>query len=217
MAKRNIDYAFKSYVLNQHSDLILKARKSGLYDYAISQFNNNGVLMPFLRRFNNDYMSSNDLLNYCLVNDLKREYFECLKINHASYERTKRLKERIQSMLLNGECVFLTLTFNDDTFETSTEKERRIFVTRFLKATNCQYVANIDYGKENHREHYHAIVNCGCVEFGGWRKYGNINAERIRNKDIKSDKTKLAKYICKLSNHAIKETTKRSSLIYSRA
>jgi len=119
-------------------------------------------------------------------------------------------------MLLNGQCLFLTLTFNDDTLQRTTQKERRTAVSRYLKQFNCRYVANIDFGKENGREHYHAVINCGSVCFDSWRKFGNINAERIRNKDLKADKTKLAKYICKLSNHAIKETTKRSSLIYSR-
>ena len=127
-----------------------------------------------------------------------------------------KIKERIEYMLLNGSCIFLTLTFNDETLNNSTSEDRRRFVRRYLKSFNCPYVANIDFGNKNHREHYHAIINADCIDYSNWRKYGNINGERIRNRNIKSDKTKLAKYICKLSNHAIKETTKRSALIYSR-
>lgn len=216
MAKRAIDYAFKSYVLNEHSDLILKAKNSSLYDYAISQLNINGEITPFLARVSDETISSSDLLVECLEKGLQREYKEVLKINHASYYRTQRLKQRIECMLLKGTCLFLTLTFTDDTLLNTTDKERRVAVSRYLKKFNCQYVANIDFGKENHREHYHAVIQCENIDFDSWRKYGNINAERIRNKDIRSDKTKLAKYICKLSNHAIKETTRRSSLIYSR-
>ena len=216
MAKRSIDYAFKSYVLKEHSDLLLKAKKSTLLDFAISEFNNNGVVMPILRRSNNDLMTVSELHSYCLENSLINEFYECFKINNASYKRTKRLKERIENMLLNGSCLFLTLTFNDDTLKSTTEKERRVAVSRYLKSFNCPYVANIDYGSKNHREHYHAVINAESVNYSLWFKYGSINGERIRNKDIESDKTKLAKYICKLSNHAIKETTKRSSLIYSR-
>ena len=119
-------------------------------------------------------------------------------------------------MLLNGSCIFLTLTFNDDTLRNTTEKQRRVAVSRYLKQYGCMYVANIDYGSKNKREHYHALINCDKVDFKSWRKYGNINAKRVRNKDIESDKNKLSKYIAKLSNHAIKETTKRSCLIYSR-
>jgi len=216
MAKRFIDYAFKSYVLNEHSDLLQKAKNSGLYDYAIHQLNDSGVIMPFLRRSSDDLMSTNDLISYCKENDLIKVYLECKKINHASYNRTNRLKQRIERMLLNGSCIFLTLTFNDDTLNNTTEKQRRVFVTRYLKLFNCMYVANIDFGKTNHREHYHALINCDRIDYSLWNQYGNINGEKVRNKDISSDKTKLAKYICKLSNHAIKETTRRSSLIYSR-
>lgn len=216
MGKRNIDYAFKSYVLNKHSDLIQKQKSSSLYDYALYQLNENGIVMHILTHSNAETMESNDLYNYCLENGLEREYKECVKINHASYYRTQRLKLRIEKMLLQGSCLFLTLTFNDDTLQRTTPQERRVAVSRYLKSFNTQYVANIDFGKKNNREHYHAVISCDNINFDAWRKYGNINAERIRNKDIKSDKTKLAKYICKLSNHAIKETTKRSSLIYSR-
>lgn len=216
MAKSSIDYAFKSYVLKEHSDLLQKVKKSTIVDYAINELNENGVLLPVLRHSNGDLMNVSELYYYCNENGLLKEFKECLKINDASYKRTKRLKERIESMLVNGNCLFLTLTFNDYTLSTTTPKERRVAVSRYLKSFDCKYVANIDFGAKNHREHYHAVINCDRVDYSTWNKYGNINGERIRNKDIKSDKTKLAKYICKLSNHAIKETTKRSSLIYSR-
>ena len=216
MTKRVIDYAFKSYVLNKHNDLLQKAKESSLYDYAVYQLNENGVLMHVLKHHEGDILSTSDLYLQCLEKGLEKEYKECLKINHASYYRTQRLKQRIESMLLNGSCLFLTLTFNDATLQNTTPRERRVAVSRYLKQFNCKYVANIDFGKENGREHYHAVINADSISFDSWRKYGNINAERIRNRDLTCDKTKLAKYICKLSNHAIKETTKRSSLIYSR-
>lgn len=216
MAKRYIDYAFKSYVLREHSDLLIKAKKATIVDYAINELDNNGVVLPVLRNSKEPLMNVNDLWFYCVDNGLTKEFKECFKINHASYKRTKRLKERIENMLLNGSCLFVTLTFNDDTLNTTTAKERRVAVCRFLKTFNCKYVANIDFGSKNHREHYHAVINCDKISLKGWRKYGNINVKRVRNKNIKSDKTKLAKYICKLTNHAIKETTNRSSLIYSR-
>lgn len=216
MGKRNIDYAFKSYVLNEHIDLLNKAKKASLYTYAINEFNNNGVLMHVLRHDNGDNITLDDLMLDSIENGYKNVFLECLKINKASYERTNRLKKRISDMLLNGDCLFITLTFNDETLSTTTPKNRRVFVSRYLKQFNCKYVANIDFGSKNHREHYHAVINASTIDFKSWRKYGNINVERVRNKDIEKDMTKLSKYICKLSNHAIKETTKRSSLIYSR-
>ena len=211
-----IDYAFKSKILNEHRDLLVMQKRASLYEYSLDRYNNDGVILYALRSHKVGFMPYNDLLNYCDKNGLMNELKECMKINHADYERTKRLKNRIQSMLLNGSCIFLTLTFNDDALLNTTEKQRRVAVSRYLKQYGCMYVANIDYGSKNKREHYHALINCDKVDFKSWRKYGNINAKRVRNKDIESDKTKLSKYIAKLSNHAIKETTKRSCLIYSR-
>lgn len=218
MQKRVIDYAFKSYVLKEHSDLVQKAKVSTKVDYAISELNNKGVVSPILRHDSKDLMSSIDLMNYCRDNGLLNELKECYRINDASYKRTNRLRERIERMLLSGDCLFLTITFNDDTLQNTTDKERRVMVSRYLKSFGCSYVANVDYGKENHREHYHAVINASRIDYTLWynKGYGTVNGEKIRNRNIQSDKTKLAKYICKLSNHAIKETTKRSSLIYSR-
>ena len=218
MSKRNIDYAFKSKILNEHSDLLVKQKRCSLYDYALNQFYENGVVLYALKTRKGDYRSTSELYSECLDKGLTNELKECIKINHAEYERTKRLKQRVQTMLLNGSCVFLTLTFRDSVFENTNALTRRNAVSRYLKQYKCLYVANIDFGNDErytHREHYHALINCDKVNHESWT-YGAINFERVRLKDIESDKTKLAKYISKLSNHAIKETTKRSSLIYSR-
>lgn len=213
---KKVDYAFKSYVLNEHSDLVLKARQCSLYDYSLNKYAETGEINAVLKNKDKYNMTMVDLSNFCLENGLEKELNECLKINNASYKRTQRLRQRIKDMLTSGKCIFVTLTFNDNTLNNTTYNTRRTFVTRYLKQYNSEYIANVDYGKQNHREHYHAIIKTNSITFEPWRKYGNINTERIRNKDIEKDNVRLAKYICKLSNHAIKETTKRTSLIYSR-
>lgn len=216
MEKRIIDYAFKSKVLKEHSDLLVKQKRASLYEYSLQKLYEEGVVLYALRSEKEGFNPYSELLAYCVSNGLNNELNECIKINRAEYERTKRLKNRVADMLLSGSCVFLTLTFNDNTLSNTSEKQRRVAVSRYLKQYGCKYVANIDYGAKNKREHYHALINCDKIDFENWRKYGNINAERVRNRDIESDKTRLSKYIAKLSNHAIKETTKRSCLIYSR-
>lgn len=216
MAELGINYAFKSKVLNEYNDLLIWQKRARLYEYSKTMLENEGVVLYALKTNKKGYTDYIDLQQYCEANNLTDVLKECCKINHAEYERTKRLKNRIASMLLNGSCIFLTLTFNDNALANTTSKQRRVAVTRFLKQHNCKYVANIDFGAKNKREHYHALINCDNVDFASWRKYGNINAERVKNKEFISDMTKLSKYICKLSNHAIKETTKRSSLLYSR-
>jgi len=216
MGKRNVDYAFKSKVLNEHYDLLNKAKKASLYTYALNELENNGVLMHCLRHSNADCLTLSDLYLQCADNGLKNEFLECLKINKASYERTNRLKKRIYAMLTSGNCLFLTLTFNDNALNNTSSATRREYVRKYLKRFNVPYIANIDFGAKNHREHYHAVINADSIDLDAWRIHGNINVERVRNRNIKSDNERLSKYICKLSNHAIKETTKRSSLIYSR-
>ena len=147
--------------------------------------------------------------HHCSLGDLN----EARRINNATYKRTTRLKERIQGYLLDHECIFLTLEFNDLILSKTSKQTRRKYVARYLKSQTCDYIANIDYGSEREREHYHAIVISHKVNMKLW-KYGFIFAERIKNYD--KTPVKLAKYVSKLTNHAIKETTRRCSLVYSR-
>ena len=142
----------------------------------------------------------------------QEEWAEAHRINKASYARVKRLKSRIASMLESGQCLFLTLTFTNETLAKTTEDTRRQFVRRYLKSFDVPYVANIDYGKKNGREHYHAVIQCESVDYSKYT-YGAINGERIRSAD---DYVKLSKYVAKLTNHAIKETNKRQVIIYSK-
>lgn len=216
---KGIDYAYKSYILNEHSELLQKQKRASLRTYADNLLEEEGVITYALRTSKPFYVPYEELVNECIDNGTLNELLECVKINHAERQRTKRLKERVSSMLLNGRCLFLTLTFTDNTLATTTAKQRRVAVVRYLKKYQSSYIANIDFGADKSktmREHYHAIINCEKVRFEDWRKYGNINAEVIRNRNIEDDKTKLAKYVSKLSNHAIKENARRSSLIYSR-
>lgn len=214
-----IDYAFKSYVLKEHADLLQRQKRSSLYDYSLNKLINEGVVLYAFKSKKKYYNSSIELMDYVISNDLVNEYKECIKINHAEYERTHRLKERVRAMLLNGSCIFLTLTFTDQILNSTTPKQRRVAVSRFLKKYNCSYVANIDFGVDKTktmREHYHALINCDKVNYKHWQKFGNLDFERVRNKGIENNTSKLSKYIAKLANHSIKESAKRSSLIYSR-
>ena len=137
---------------------------------------------------------------------------EARRINNASYRRVQRLKRRIASMLKNGECLFLTLTFTDEVLRKTTEDTRRQAVRRYLKSFGFPYVANIDYGKKNGREHYHAVIQTDYVDYSAYT-YGAINGEKIHSAE---DYVKLSKYVAKLTNHAIKQTNKRQVIIYSK-
>jgi len=138
---------------------------------------------------------------------------ECERIGNTSYQRVKRLKQRVKMLLDGGVCLFLTLTFNDDTMAKTTQEERRNLVLDYLKKTMCPFVGNIDFGKENEREHYHAVIRCEKVDYTLWHQNGAIKGEKVRLRG--NSETKLAKYIDKLALHSLKDTTHHNRLLYS--
>lgn len=139
---------------------------------------------------------------------------EARRINKASFKRTTRLRNRIKEYMAKGQCLFLTLTFTDLTLNNTSEATRKKYVKNYLKSVSDYYVANIDYGGQNGREHYHAIVVADKVDYSTWHTYGAIKGEKVRLND--ESVARLPKYINKLTNHAIKDTTKHVSIIYSR-
>ena len=132
--------------------------------------------------------------------------------NHR--KKNQRARTKIESILQSGTALFLTLTFTDDVLVSTTEKTRRTYVSRFLKENCIEYIANIDFGAKNGREHYHAVVSVdNKLDYSKW-KFGALNGVKIRKN---SKPLVMAKYINKLSNHATKSTTKNSRLISSRS
>lgn len=213
--KPRIDYEFKSYILSNHKDLLQYVNKCKRFDYCNYILDSEGVV---LKKPNSDkeLMTISDLTNKCLEDGNYKEFRECLKILKANHNRVKRLENRINAIISQNESVFLTLTFSDTALANTTAKQRRVAVCRYLKSCNAPYVANIDFGidkTKTMREHYHAVVGCCDINYKKWRdNYGLIQGERIVIKNNKA----LAKYVSKLTNHAIKEQARRSSLIYSR-
>lgn len=152
---------------------------------------------------------------------------EARKINKATFYRVKRLKERITNMINEKPCIWCTFNFDDETLNNTSVDTRRQYVRRFLKTFNCPYIANIDFGSNKtykdrkgnirqatEREHYHALIQIDKMPKNSW-SYGYDYYERVRTEQNTSD-IKLAKYVSKLTNHAIKESTKRVAIIYSR-
>lgn len=155
------------------------------------------------------------------------------KAKNAHYAKVARLKKRVAFILTNSpQSFFVTLTFRDDVIANTNEATRREYVRKFLKAhsNGSHYLANIDYGAKNGREHYHAITNFSC---SGWKyghqlskpiqlyaplsaKYDNLPDEEYKQKAFETTQKRLSKYTAKLGFHAVKETTKDASLIYSR-
>lgn len=209
------DYKLKSEILNNHY------KELGLYSKC------NRIINLFRREESNitfeEYKNALCFRHMLSENLGSKKVKEISRLCNSKVKRVIRLRERITNMLLNFECLFLTLTFTDKTLLNTSAKTRRTLVSRFLRQFNVPYVGNIDFGKMNGREHYHALIAIGKIDYHLWT-YGAINGLKVRNDidytaygEIKyTSIQKIAKYIAKLTNHAIKETTKRSVLIYSR-
>lgn len=238
------NYAIKSTILEQYSSDLEIVRKYKRAEYLQEKYQSQKVFrdMPaaylpkdfeFMQQseidFFRKYISEGDNIK------LKSIYLfnECYKMVSADVQRKKRLRQRVVRIMEKGSTYFITLTFNDDTLSGTDVKTRRTYVARFLKTVSSDYVGNVDFGKLNGREHYHAVIysdklddiqykytkNYGwicsdCEQFNEWSKLGFYSIKSC-GKDEK-DIQKLAWYVSKLTNHAVKETTKRNALIYSR-
>ena len=133
-------------------------------------------------------------------------YERCVQLSNNRFKRIARLRARIRSLLTYGNAYFVTLTFSDVCFKTTSAKTRRTYVTRFLKSlsNNVNYVSNVDYGEKNGREHYHAIVNSlPCRSLGAWwyNYCGLYHVEKIRPT---SSERVLALYVDKFKLHNMK-------------
>ena len=205
------DYLRKSWVLQNKQDVLTMQRKisQSMFYYSIGSKPDYVIDIDFALKCYKDYIDNEPDV-----------YKECERINNAFYKKRLRLRNTISNMLSKGQCLFLTFTFTDKSLNNLSAKTRNRYVRNFLASYNTQYVANIDFGGKNNREHYHAIILADHVDLKKWHKLGRIHVLFVKyDKDKQNDNTAeiLAKYVAKLTNHAIKETTKRNCLIYSRS
>lgn len=196
--KKDNDKALKEAILNDNLDIVFnKAR--------LEAFKGNGEPLEALK---NTYGK-----------DVARV---TANINNSKRKKYKRCRHRIEQMVLDGNAWFVTLTFSDKTLERTSKDTRRQYVRRNLQKHFEIYVANIDYGSINEREHYHALIYCQhdpTSEIKAfWDKYGFSKVEQVRTTE--DDAKRTIKYVVKLTRHALKETTQRGQstdrVIYSK-
>lgn len=149
-----------------------------------------------------------------LENDFDN-WHECEKLDNARCHRIARLRSKMRETLKRG-GKFVTLTFSDEVLAKTKAKTRHEYVKTWLRGF-YQGIANIDFGAENGREHYHAVVPCENVDLSSWKYgYAFVKDVKIRtDADFERQVEKLSCYSSKLVNHAIKDTTKGYRTIYS--
>lgn len=195
----------------------------------------NGVYKDFLeikKGFNNSgYVDSNKVESYDGIFD-EETIKNCFKIYNANRQRKRNgLNEMISWLFtitklqaspneedrLNSnefKLIFGTLTFTDEILQKTSPNTRRRYVARFLNQYAIEYMANIDFGEENEREHYHfvALVNRSFSK-NSW-KYGY---DYYRNIKLDISALKKAKnYLLKINNHSYKESTRQERILKSR-
>ena len=153
----------------------------------------------------------------------KTKIHECFKIYRANRQRKHNNWNELCKWVYAIEkipcykkfkLVFGTLTFRDNVLASTSERTRARYVTWYLKENTFHYVANIDFGKKNNREHYHFIAMVEDKVNGNAWKYGGNKIKFVKwtKKDIKSCKN----YLLKLNNHSYKESTKQKRIIRDR-
>lgn len=92
------------------------------------------------------------------------DYQRDMRIINAEWEKLRKRKGRwlkyvIEMSRTFDELYLVSLTFDDETLETTNFETRKKRVRDWLNANTVDYFACVDYGKVNNREHYHAIVS----------------------------------------------------------
>lgn len=187
---------------------------------------NNGIYEEYKSERNRIYREKGDVLNainYEIFSFYETEVFqECQSIYSAEHQRKTRNFDYIcrwyfgmEYMPKFKDCklIFGTLTFSDKVLERTNSDTRRQKVRRFLQKNAIHYIANIDFGKQNGREHYHFLALTENGIEGKWKsglaKYENV---KLNKNDIKATKN----YLLKLNNHSFKDTTRQQRLIKDR-
>lgn len=208
MSQSKYDNAFKQKTLLKGIDKQVALIKLHSYKETIKQyyFDSDGELITYMPINSYEEMIRKYKDGY--------NYIDCAeRLNESKYRKAKKVRDKITKLVLSNSAIFITLTFNDKTLSKTTPETRRRYVARYLKENCKEYVANIDFGGLNGREHYHAIVSKE-LNLKEWHKYGAIQIEKVRNCD--DSYKRLSKYITKLTFHALKLGAIAPRLIYSR-
>lgn len=173
----------------------------------------NGKL--YLESDRSTYGNEIDLNAFTVANE--EDVKECLRMRDNRKTRMRPLKDRIVYWLewrdKTVDVYFITFTFTDECLRSMTSDTRKQYIRRTL-GTFCEdYFGNIDYGKENGREHFHFVIvvkkdvnplnevqklkELGAVYIEKWKP------TKRRSKEDAIDAT--TNYTDKLAMHAVKD------------
>lgn len=159
-----------------------------------------------------NYFRNNKTLS-TFISNVKYERILC-----ARYMKVSRVKKRIVYLMARFQYVwFCTFTF-DNYYINKCDRTKKDLIKNVLSfVPDSHYILNVDYGSKTEREHYHCIVGTNFnldLNKLFQEKYACFcSALKVRFNE--EDYNRLSKYINKLSNHCIKDTTKNKRIIYN--
>lgn len=186
----------------------------------------NGVYDVFLKEKRRLFVEGYDSNN---KDNFNRDIFDeetlisCFKIFNANKKRKRYgLEEMIKWCFVidksnhyhSYKLIFGTLTFNEEALTKTSKVTRRRYVARFLTSQCESYIANIDYGDENEREHYHFVAMVkNKIKKDSW-KYGFDSYRTIPQ--TRQGLQKVKSYLLKLNNHSYKTSTRNERVIMNK-
>lgn len=139
-----------------------------------------------------------------IYNKYHVSYKDIINLRISDFKKFKRIKTRIEKMD-NNNLWFCTWTISDKYLKRDHKRKLKSMYSKF------NYIINLDFGKKNGRKHYHGIIESINMPIA-W-SYGFCKFIKVDN----SDSDKLSKYLNKITNHALKDTTLSDErIIYSR-
>lgn len=133
------------------------------------------------------------------------------KLN-SRYQRISRMRKRLFYLVSRYKYLyFCTFTF-DDYYISLCERSQKDLIKKSLLQfdPNIKMILNVDYGKKTERLHYHCIcaTNCNC-DLSIFLKFVYPCFSFVEKINFSTlDFTRVLKYVDKLSNHALKDSTK---------
>lgn len=139
---------------------------------------------------------------YNRLTDEQRIFIKHTINNHKA--KRKRCNQYLKAMSEKGQLTWCTFTFTDVVLEYHSAESRERYVKDFLNKYCFDWYANLDFGDQTHREHYHAVVIFQNKSPPVW-PYGFYKYKDVKQKSLYG----LTGYITKLVNHANKISSKR--------
>lgn len=173
---------------------------------------------------NEDLLNSliiyNKYKRFCFENGLKVEKNKKLEsILSSRYNKIGRIRSHFVWLYHNKKYIyFLTFTFSDDNIS-KCDRTRKDYIKKSLYSFDKDicFILNIDYGKKNERLHYHAIVGTD-LSFDLKKHLENTYDDFTYCEPVRFDDSSfksIPKYLNKLTNHAVKDSTKHSRIIFN--